>query len=138
MNRARGVGKRGTEAHPDGMYGTTGTLKAFQELAVDFSQYQDRHNRNLQKCNQPAWKTRRVSVNDIALHWGGRFDADKTWRWPHQTHGRGHGGDVNHFYEDGTVRECDGSSVRLDDWLTHVLLQLGEPMYGCWDPELDK
>lgn len=127
-----------TATHPDGFNGTPGTLGAFQALAKDFSDAQNRHNLLLNQCkNKLTWKTRKVSYNDIALPTGGLFDWKATWLYPHQTHGRGQGGDVNHFYETGSVTDCDNNckckSVNFDSWLTHTLFSLAEPKYGHWD-----
>jgi len=126
------VVRGGTDKHANGTFATAGTVRAFQSLAADFYKTEEAHNDQLKACGKNPWKLRKVSFNDIALAAGGLFDWKGSWAPPHQTHGRGQGGDFNHFYETGKVKECNGTQVTFDTWLTAVLLELGQK-YGHWD-----
>jgi len=126
------VSRNSAESHPHGISGTAGTIRAFKALAEDFYQAQLAHNDALKSCGRAPWPLGKVSYNDIALPDGGLFDWKGNWAPPHQTHGKGRGGDVNHFFATGTLPVCDGASVPLDAWLTTVLLRLGT-RYGQWD-----
>jgi len=134
-------GAWGTETHPDSENGTPGTITVFQNLATEFLKRQDEHNQWLHDCGKPPWPTRKVSFNDIALPWGGLFDWKATWQQPHKTHGRGQGGDFNHFQNYcGTDRceyeSCGGAYATFDTWLWSVLKAVGEePQFGKWDGE---
>jgi hypothetical protein len=142
-----------TEEHPQGFWGTKGTLQAFTKIADDITNYQSLHNAALQSCKKNPWlhgQIQPLSVNDIALPTGGLFDLDKNWKpgTGHYSHNRGEGGDFNRFgaYNTkqgmtiivhidalGNETECDGSSVPIVGWLLHVLLDFGQPAYGKWD-----
>jgi hypothetical protein len=146
-----------TNAHEAGTYGTPGTVSAFQSLAKDFYQLQVDHNSILVKCEKPAWGLEvkddtvvppkkivvplKVSFNDIALSGGGLFDLGPSaknpwhpwWQPGHQTHGKGEGGDFNHFYQTSTLKECNGTNRNFDTWLWSNLKALGEKYGGVWD-----
>jgi hypothetical protein len=122
----------GTDTHPDAFWATPGTVQGFAQVASDFFALQQRHNNELTACNKPPWDIYRMSFNDIALPDGGLFDWQGFWRPPHQTHGKGQGGDVNHFFVNKTVEECDGTRVNLDDWLMGNMYEVGAE-YGHWD-----
>lgn len=129
---ADGTAVLGTAAHPHGNYGTARTLNAFKSVARDFYQTQEQHNDKLKKSQKACWNVRKVSFNDIGLASGGLFDWKSTWHPPHQTHGRGQGGDVNHFYESGKLVDWNGAKVNFDDWLVHTLFEVANK-YGHWD-----
>ena len=130
-----------TNAHPGGTYGKPSTVSAFQSVAKEFYQLQVDHNSNLANCKQTEWPKKKVSFNDIALRGGGLFDlgpSDKNpghpwWQPGHQTHGKGEGGDFNHFYETSTLTECNGAQRNFDTWLWSNLKALGEKYGGAWD-----
>jgi hypothetical protein len=134
-----------TDAHPYGPYGTTTTVSAFQGVAKDFYQLQVDHNAVLKQCGHLAgWDPpKKVSFNDIALPGGGLFDlgpSDKDpvhpwWQPGHQTHGKGGGGDFNHFYQTSTLRECNGTDRNFDAWLWSNLKALGKKYGGQWDQD---
>ena len=139
-------GPWGTGDHPDSEYGTAGTIQAFQNVATDFWNRQGSHNDLLQHCEKPPWPQIKVSFNDIALPWGGLFDMNSTWKQPHKTHGRGQGGDFNHFKNNkcknanGQVipcLSCGGATVNLDTFLWNVLKSTAQPKYGHWDGEVN-
>jgi hypothetical protein len=135
-----------SSSHPDGSWGTPGTLSAFSNLANDFFKYQDLHNTALLGCGKQPWKSinypnknvEPLSMNDIALPTGGVFDWHQTWRPSHQTHNKGEGGDFNRFAaaveknweKKGT--DCHGDTNVLLEWYMQVLLDLGKK-YGSWD-----
>jgi len=132
-----------TMAHPSGFYGTPGTTSAFAKLASDFYQDQQNHDKQLQKCKRNPWDVHVASINDLALPNGGLFDLDENWDPDpdgHYTHNKGEGGDFNRFEKGqsnwGTRTdvdaECKESTVRIQDWLLHELLELGRS-YGTWD-----
>jgi hypothetical protein len=130
----------GTSAHPQGSYGTKGTVEAFSKLAERFNLLQILHNATLtgDRCKKlKAWPVAPASTNDIALHDGGIFDWRTTktpWRPSHQTHNKGQGGDFNRFgdYQNSTKTDCGGTAVNLQVWYMQVLVELGKD-YGRWD-----
>jgi hypothetical protein len=134
-------GPWGTTDHPDSEYGTAGTIQAFQGVATDFWNQQQSHNQLLQSCKKNPWPMKKVSFNDIALPWGGLFDMNSTWRQPHKTHGRGQGGDFNHFRgnscDQGACLSCGGATVNFDAFLWNVLKFTAQPKYGHWDGEVN-
>lgn len=133
----------GADSHPDGTYGTEPTLRAFKDLAADFYHYQEENKERLKQCGKAPWPISKMSINDVALKEGGLFDFKSTWTPPHQTHGKGQGGDMNHFWTgEGVGKTYTGSKVvedcydfphHLDRELEFILLELGEPAYGTWD-----
>jgi hypothetical protein len=140
------AGPWGTPDHPESEYGTTGTIQAFQNVATDFWNQQEAHNQLLQACGVAPWTKKKVSFNDIALPWGGLFDMNSTWAQPHKTHGKGQGGDFNHFKNEtcsnanGQViacLSCGGATVNLNTFLWSVLKNTAQPKYGHWDGEVN-
>jgi hypothetical protein len=132
-------GPWGTSDHPESEYGTAGTIQAFQAVGTEFWNVEQSHNQYLHACNAKPWPMRKVSFNDIALPWGGLFDMDSTWTYPHRTHGKGQGGDFNHFHETcdaGPCLSCGGASVNLNTYLWSVLKSTGE-QHGRWDSEVN-
>jgi hypothetical protein len=134
-------GPWGTTDHPDSEYGTAGTIKAFQSVATDFWNQEQSHNQLLQACGKKQWPMKQVSFNDIALPWGGLFDMNSTWKQPHKTHGKGQGGDFNHFKgntcDKGPCLSCGGATVNFDTSLWNMLKYTAQPKYGVWDSEVD-
>jgi len=130
----------GTSAHPQGSWGTKGTVEAFSKLAERFNLHQILHNAALtgDRCKKlKAWPVTPASTNDIALPNGGIFDWRTTktpWRPSHQTHNKGQGGDFNRFgdYENSTRTDCGGTAVNLQVWYMQVLVEIGKD-YGQWD-----
>jgi len=129
----------GTSAHPDGSFGTEGTLEKFTELAKAFHDYQILHNIALtgEYCKKKEWPVVPASTNDIALPEGGIFDWNTTktpWRPSHQTHNKGGGGDFNRFgdYANKTRIECGGTTANLQVWYMQVFIELGKTK-GKWD-----
>jgi hypothetical protein len=131
-------GPWGTPEHPDSEYGTAGTIKAFQSLATDFWNSQLTHNQLLHDCGKPPWPMVKASFNDIALPWGGLFDMNSTWKQPHQTHGKGQGGDFNHLKPLLLPLDCSGHVVDSDTYMWYVLKNTAQPKYGKWDGEVAK
>ena len=145
---AAGVAVRGTPKHREGEFGTPGTITAFDSVAVDFYNAQKTHNQQLLACKEKvdeplkssikAKDPVKASINDIALPDGGLFDVDGNWTAQpgHKTHGKGQGGDFNHFGATGTVYDCDKdcncSQKPFNDWLLHELLVAGQA-HGTWD-----
>jgi hypothetical protein len=131
-----GVGLRGKPEHPDGTWGTPATLAAFAAFARDFLQSEEAINQGLHSCGKELKPIRKVSINDIALPFGGKFDLDRNWGKnaldSHQTHGAGLGGDFNHFYETGSFTDCVGYPENWDDFWMDVFLSLGQA-HGHWD-----
>ena len=127
-----------TSEHPDGLWGTQGTLEAFYELAKNFHDAQDKHNKALKSGTPsfPEWTPIvKVGLNDIALEDGGIFDLGKNWQGSHFTHSKGQGGDFNRFkqYESQTGIDCDGGAVNLQIWYLQTLIELGKSKGHKWD-----
>jgi len=131
------IGPWGTDTHPDTDFGTANTLSAFQSVAADFYTAQQTHNQQLHACNGVHdWPIYKVSFNDIALPNGGLLDISASWDQPHQTHGKGEGGDFNHFYANATRKDCKNGQVVMQDvdtWLWSILKKAGENHGGAWD-----
>ncbi len=124
--------------HPQGLWATPGTARAFADLARVFRNYQETHNSALVACGQIAWPVALLSFNDIALPEGGILDLNGDWVPGHQTHNKGEGGDLNRFgagagMSSAKGTECDGSKYNLQNWYAHLLLDLGSPPAGHWD-----
>jgi hypothetical protein len=141
-----GAGPWGTADHPESEYGTAGTIQAFQNVASDFLKNQQEHNQQLQACGVAQWTPKKVSFNDVALPWGGLFDMNSTWAQPHKTHGKGQGGDFNHFKNETCTNanghvipclSCGGATVNLNTFLWYVLKNTAQPKYGHWDGEVN-
>src|SRR5256885_560736 len=134
-------GPWGTDTHPDSEWGTPGTISAFQAVAAGFLEKQNTHNHDLQACHptpRAPWPLIKASFNDIALGWGGLFDNENTWTQPHKTHGKGQGGDFNHFHETcSSCQACDGSHPNFNAYLWSTLRDAAYPKYGDWDSEVN-
>lgn len=126
------IGRFGTESHPDGSYGTPAAIDALRTLAGLVVDIQRERNRILVACGKEPWLVSPLSVNDISLPWGGLFDYKADWSPPHQTHGLGVAGDINHFFAEGRNVDCEGREVSLEAWLMAVLLEYGRE-FGTWD-----
>ena len=148
------TGTGASPAHPDGHYGTHGTVTAFSSLAESFYNRQKDHNTALAACKAALkgtwaglseWPIVPLSVNDIALQDGGIFDLDKDWQPSHYTHSKGQGGDFDRFgasdpktWEDPDILrvDCDAKCICQPAvtiiWYMQVLIELGK-VYGKWD-----
>lgn len=73
--------------HPDNVYATTEVITALKEVAREWHDYWN----GLPEAERSKYDAEvgRLQINDCSLIWGGIFDYQSTWTYPHKTHRNG-------------------------------------------------